>query len=84
MIKRIIVTIFILCLTNLSTMAECVTGYACSIKDLQESQSSKIEENSENLKNKDVETAKNNKIFKDKPQKDIINENLETHIEEIK
>lgn len=80
MIKRIIVTIFILCLTNLSTIAECVTGYACSIKDLQEKQIN--QENSlqekPNIVNQDIEK---NKVKTD--NQNILN-NKEKEIKKVK
>lgn len=67
MIKRLIVTIFIFCLTNSSTIAECVTGYACSIKDLQEKQQMQenLNKNSsaqklENTINSNNDKSKNN------------------------
>ena len=80
MIKRIIVTIFILCLTNLSTMAECVTGYACSIKDLQEkqiNQENSLQEkpniNNQNIKKNKVQTDNQNLLNNKEKNKKIKN-----------
>lgn len=60
MIKRIIVTIFILCLTNLTVIADCVTGYACSIKDLQEKQNIEQKQNTSTTQEDNVLSKQKN------------------------
>lgn len=60
MIKRIIVTIFILCLTNSTVIADCVTGYACSIKDLQEKQNIEQKQNTSTTQEDNVLSKQKN------------------------
>ncbi len=51
MFEKIIVTLFLLIFTNLTVFADCVTGYACSLKELQKQESVKQNENTKNILN---------------------------------
>lgn len=69
MFRKTIVTIFLLFFTNLTVSANCVTGYACSLSDLEkQDNSTPVEKQIKNhLKNdqKKVKTNKQKGFFRD-------------------
>lgn len=62
MIKKLIVTLFIICLTNLTVLADCVTGYACSLKELQQQES--VQKNENNVQQTANQSAQQEKKSK--------------------
>ena len=59
MIKKLVFTLLLINFTNLLSYGECVTGYACSIKDIDKENKSKKEEKVKN-DNKNTEKEKPN------------------------
>lgn len=57
--KNLIVTLSLLFFTNLTVMADCVTGYACSLKELQEQEQEYHIQDEKTTLQKNVQTQKN-------------------------
>lgn len=80
MIKKIIVTMFIFCLTNLTVLAEeCVTGYACSINSL--NQQNKLESEHKTELNKSDPVIKKEVLNAEDAKKDLMTDKKYTQNE---
>lgn len=75
--KNLIVTLSLLLFTNLTVMADCVTGYACSLKELQkqeqeyrvQNEKATLQKNTQSQKHISKQKNKNDGVFVDGKEK---------------